>query len=179
MIHTTGIGDAGRESESDGNQILEQKGFRARTARIGLNRLGLNLRQIRKGVYFDGHERPDVLAEREPFLDTAAKKSTCGLLRHALPVRPTLRAHITKTPVLGADVVGVRPDAPDATRSCPPQQPCALRTTLPSRYTPCSPLPATPFLASCDLNLLLPKKPYNPPTTGFPPMILCSFRMPS
>jgi len=33
------------------------------------------------------------------------------------------------------DVLGVRPDAPDATRSSPPQQPCPLQTLLPSRYT--------------------------------------------
>ena len=77
------------------------------------------------------------------------------------------------------DVVGVRLDAPDATRSCPPQQPCALRTTLPSRYTPCTPRHATPFLTFCDFNLLLPNKPYNPPPTGFPPMLLCSLRIPS
>ena len=95
MIHKTGIRDAGRESESDCNQIREQKGFRARTARIWLNRLGLNWRQIRKAVYFEGHERPDVLAERERFLDTSAKRSTCSLLRPAIPVRRTLRAHIT------------------------------------------------------------------------------------
>ena len=61
------------------------------------------------------------------------------------------------------DVVGVRLDAPDANRSCPPQQPCVLQTTLPSRYTPCTPLHATPFLTSCDFKLLLPNKPYNLP----------------
>ena len=77
------------------------------------------------------------------------------------------------------DVVGVRLDAKDATRSCLPQQPCALRTTLPCRYTPCTPLHATPFLTSCDFNLLLPNTPYNPPPTGFPPMLLCSLRIPS
>jgi len=77
------------------------------------------------------------------------------------------------------DVVGVRLDAPDATRSCPPQQPCALRTTLPSRYTPCTPRHATSFLTSCDFNLLLPNKPYNSPPSGFPPMLLCALRIPS
>jgi len=76
------------------------------------------------------------------------------------------------------NVVGVRLDAPDATRSCPPQQPSALRTTLLSRYTPCTPLHATSFLTSCDFNLLLPNKPYNPPPTVFPPMLLCSLRIP-
>jgi len=79
----------------------------------------------------------------------------------------------------GPDVVGVRLDARDATRSCPPQQPCALRTTLPSRYTPCTPLHATPFLTSGDFNLLLHNKPYNPLPTGFPPMLLCSVWIPS
>jgi len=54
------------------------------------------------------------------------------------------------------DVVGAHRDPPDATSSSPPQQPCALRTTLPSHYIPCTPLHATPFLISCDFNLLLP-----------------------
>jgi len=41
--------------------------------------------------------------------------------------------------------------------------------TLPPAYNPtvplypCTPLHATPFLTSCDFNLLLPNKPYNPP----------------
>jgi len=56
-----------------------------------------------------------------------------------------------------------RRDTLDATRSSPPQQPCALPTTLPSRHTPCTPLHATPFLTSRDCNLLLLNKPYNPP----------------
>jgi len=77
------------------------------------------------------------------------------------------------------DLVGIRLDALDATRSCPPQQPCALRTTLPSHYTPFTPLHATPFLTSCDFNLLLSNKPYNLPPTGFPAMLLCSLRIPS
>ena len=114
-----------------------------------------------------------------PSVQTSAKRSTCTLLRPALAVRRTLRAHITYTTGLGADVVGVRLDAPDTTRSCPPQRPCTLRPTLPSRYTPCSPLHATSFLTSCDFNLLLPKKPYNPTPTGFPPMLLCSLLIPS
>ena len=73
MIHKTGIRDASHESDPGGKAIRERKGFRARTARVWLHRLGLDWRQIRKGVYFDGHERPDVLAERERFLDMLDK----------------------------------------------------------------------------------------------------------
>ena len=58
-----------------------------------------------------------------------------------------------------------------------PQQPWALQTTLPSCYTPCSPLHTTPYLTSCDFNLLPPNKLYNPPPTGVPHMILCSLRI--
>jgi len=65
-----------------------------------------------------------------------------------------------------------RPALPSSTSE--KKSSCALRTTLPSRYTPCTPLHATSFLMSCDLNLLLPNKPYNPPPTGSSAMILCS-----
>ncbi|RPA95419.1 hypothetical protein L873DRAFT_1931591 [Choiromyces venosus 120613-1] len=38
-------------------------------ARTWLKCLGLDWKQIRKGVYFDGHERPDVLEEWVQFLN--------------------------------------------------------------------------------------------------------------
>jgi hypothetical protein len=44
--------------------------IRTRTARRWLNRLGFSWKDIRKGVFFDGHEREDVVEYRKVFLDT-------------------------------------------------------------------------------------------------------------
>jgi hypothetical protein len=38
-------------------------------ARRWLRRLGFNWREVRKGIYIDGHERPDVVEYRKNFLD--------------------------------------------------------------------------------------------------------------
>jgi len=47
----------------------KRKGIRARTARRWLARLGFQWTDVRKGVYIDGHERPDVIEERVRFLE--------------------------------------------------------------------------------------------------------------
>lgn len=44
--------------------------IRSRTARRWLNRLGYQYRYIGKNVFIDGHERPDVVKDREVFLET-------------------------------------------------------------------------------------------------------------
>ena len=44
--------------------------IRTRTARQWLNRLGFGWKDIRKGVFFDGYEREDVMEYRKAFLDT-------------------------------------------------------------------------------------------------------------
>ena len=40
------------------------------TARLWLHRMGFSYRQFSKGVYFDGHERDDVVEHRKEYLDT-------------------------------------------------------------------------------------------------------------
>ena len=44
-------------------------GICSRTARRWLNRLGYKWKEVQKGVFFDGHEREDVVEYRETFLD--------------------------------------------------------------------------------------------------------------
>ncbi|KAH7925369.1 hypothetical protein BV22DRAFT_1011364 [Leucogyrophana mollusca] len=41
-----------------------------RTAITWLKKLGYSCKEVRKGVYFDGHERPDVIEARNKFLET-------------------------------------------------------------------------------------------------------------
>lgn len=42
--------------------------IRSRTARTWLNKLGFEYKEVRKGVFIDGHERPDVVEDRKIFL---------------------------------------------------------------------------------------------------------------
>jgi hypothetical protein len=44
-----------------------------RTARNWLRKLGYSCVEVRKGLYHDGHERPDVVEARKKFLDEMAK----------------------------------------------------------------------------------------------------------
>jgi ribosomal protein S18 acetylase RimI-like enzyme len=60
----TGIEDSPKEGG-----VRKRKGIRARVARRWLRRLGFNWREVRKGIYIDGHERPDVVEYRKNFLD--------------------------------------------------------------------------------------------------------------
>jgi len=43
-----------------------------RTARRWLHKLGYSCVEVKKGLYHDGHERPDVVESRQKFLDTMA-----------------------------------------------------------------------------------------------------------
>jgi hypothetical protein len=45
-----------------------RRGIKSRTARNWLHRLGYSWRDIKKGVFIDGHERPDVIESRWEFL---------------------------------------------------------------------------------------------------------------
>jgi hypothetical protein len=45
-----------------------RRGIKSRTARNWLHRLGYSWRDIKKGVFIDGHERPDVIQSRWEFL---------------------------------------------------------------------------------------------------------------
>ena len=49
--------------EKDG--LRKRKCIKARTARRWLKKLGFNWRDVRKGVYVDGHEREDVVGYRQ------------------------------------------------------------------------------------------------------------------
>ncbi|GAA6026071.1 hypothetical protein JCM10207_003463, partial [Rhodosporidiobolus poonsookiae] len=40
------------------------------TAAIWMRKLGLQRRPVRKGVYYNGHERPDIVRDRKAFLET-------------------------------------------------------------------------------------------------------------
>lgn len=42
--------------------------IRSRTARTWLNKLGFEYKEVRKGVFVNGHERPDVVQDRRVFL---------------------------------------------------------------------------------------------------------------
>lgn len=55
-------------TQSDGS-IDCRIGIRSRTARRWLNRLDYKWKEVQKGVFFDGHEREDVVEYREIFLD--------------------------------------------------------------------------------------------------------------
>ena len=62
--------------EAEYNQVVHET-----TARCWLHRLGFNRIHHQKGVYFDGHDREDVVAYREEFLkmmdDLDRKSFTC------------------------------------------------------------------------------------------------------
>lgn len=57
----------GAITQLDGN-IHRKPGIRSRTARRWLHQLGYNWRDVQKGVFIDGHERPDVTEYRDQFL---------------------------------------------------------------------------------------------------------------
>jgi len=65
-IQKTGI-----EDEQEAGRVYHRKrqGIRARTARRWLHKLGFSWEEVRKGVYVDGHERPDVIQDRAQFLN--------------------------------------------------------------------------------------------------------------
>ena len=49
-----------------------------RTARNWLHKLGYSCVEVRKGLYHDGHERPDVVEARKKFLEEMAKYERCA-----------------------------------------------------------------------------------------------------
>ena len=70
------------------------------TARKWLHELGFDVLQMSKGVFIDGHERPDVVESREKFI---RKMTECGFLRpdnapteEAAQALPTDVPHMTK-----------------------------------------------------------------------------------
>ena len=58
---------SGSTIQSD-ESIDKQAGIRSRTVRKWLNRLGYKWKEVEKGVFFDSHEREDVVEYRETFL---------------------------------------------------------------------------------------------------------------
>lgn len=59
----------GIQDSVDQSTTRRRKGIRARVGRSLLRRLGFKWREVGKGVYKDGHERPDVVEYRKEFLD--------------------------------------------------------------------------------------------------------------
>jgi hypothetical protein len=49
--------------------IEKETAITEKTARVWLNRLGWYHQKVRKDIYLDGHERPDVILAREKFLE--------------------------------------------------------------------------------------------------------------
>ena len=58
-----------RKKVCDDLKLQTLSSFPERTARRWLRRLGLKCMRRKKGYYYDGHERADVLRERRAFLD--------------------------------------------------------------------------------------------------------------
>lgn len=58
------------EGEEDGSRpkLYKRNGIRARSARRWLRRMGYRYRNIRKGIFLDGHEREDVTIYRQEFI---------------------------------------------------------------------------------------------------------------
>ena len=62
-IQSVGIRDA-----EDPISYRKKSGIRSRTARRWLHKLGYNWKDVKKGVFIDGHERADVVEDRVKFL---------------------------------------------------------------------------------------------------------------
>lgn len=60
--------------DSGGQTICE------RTARRWLAKLGYELKEAKKGIYVDGHEREDVVAYRKEFLKNFGANDRCVLI---------------------------------------------------------------------------------------------------
>lgn len=58
----------GGGTTSENGTIDRRSGIRSRTARRWLHKLGYKWKSVQKGVFTDGHERPDVIEYREKFL---------------------------------------------------------------------------------------------------------------
>ncbi|CAB4401464.1 unnamed protein product [Rhizophagus irregularis] len=53
--------------------IEQETTISTRTARNWLNKMGFEFKQFKKGVYVDGHERPNVITYRSKFLEQMAR----------------------------------------------------------------------------------------------------------
>ena len=62
------LDEATEEPLADQNNSSETIGIKKEAARLWLHKLGLSWRSAKKTVYFDGHERDDVVAYRQQFV---------------------------------------------------------------------------------------------------------------
>lgn len=76
--------------EKWGAEICEE------TARVWMHKLGFTYRQFSKGVYFDGHERADVIQDRKEYVATMSLYESRFLTAHS----PTLSPQCTQWPVI-------------------------------------------------------------------------------
>ncbi len=61
------------------------------TASLRLHDMGFSHKQFSKGVYFDGHERDDVIEDRKSYLETLASYSHRMWISHSPAPNPTCR----------------------------------------------------------------------------------------
>lgn len=72
-------------------------GISTSTASLWLHELGFSYQQFSKGVYFDGHERPDVLEDRKVYLETLLSYENRMMVYQSpatdpsSPIRPIIR----------------------------------------------------------------------------------------
>ena len=59
------------------------------TASLWLHEMGFAHKQFSKGVYFDGHERDDVVADRRLYLDTLASYESRMWISHSPAPSPS------------------------------------------------------------------------------------------
>ena len=67
------INSVGIQDTENPNEYRKKSGIRSRTARKWLNKLGFKWREVKRGVFFDGHERKDVVADRVRFVEQMKK----------------------------------------------------------------------------------------------------------
>ena len=56
------------DNKDELEEVRKSKSMRARTARRWLHKLGFSWKDVKKGVFLDGHEREDVMEDRHKFL---------------------------------------------------------------------------------------------------------------
>ncbi len=66
MLNSTEVQEMANKSTEEVENLRTV--IRPRTARLWLNKLGYRYTDIKKGVFLDGHERPDVVEDRGQFL---------------------------------------------------------------------------------------------------------------
>ena len=75
------------------NEIIEPGHVSVETARKCVHELGFEVLSADRGMFFDGHERDDVVEERNVFLTKTT--ATCTLVKHQPLNQPVLSHQLT------------------------------------------------------------------------------------